>query len=134
MNMDLLKSQHTTIRQMVNEVEQGVNSGDVTGQAFDLSLKIGKLSGILVLHLKSEDEHLYPSLKSSSNEKVRKIAEQLNQEMGSLSAEFMEYKRTYMLASKIKEEPQKFIAESKKIVAALKNRLNTEDQKLYPLA
>ncbi|WP_425804345.1 hemerythrin domain-containing protein [Desulfitobacterium sp. Sab5] len=133
MNMDLLKNQHTTIRQLVKEIEHGISSGDVTGQAFDLSLKIGKLSGILVLHLKSEDEHLYPFLKSSSNEKVRKIAEQLDKEMGSLSAEFMEYKHTYMLASKIKQEPQKFIAESKRIAVALENRLNTEDQKLYPL-
>lgn len=133
MNMDLLRSQHTTIRQLVNEVELGINSGDVTGQAFDLSLKIGKLSGILVLHLKSEDEYLYPSLRRSSDEKVKKIAEQLNKEMGSLAAGFMEYKHTYMLASKIKEEPQKFISESKRIIDALKNRLNTEDQKLYPL-
>lgn len=133
MNIGLLKNQHTTIRQLVNDFELGISSGDVVGQAFDLSLKIGKLSGVLVLHLKTEDEYLYPTLRLSTNENIRRTADQLNREMGNLLAGFTEYKRTYMLASNIKAEPQKFIAESKKIVAALKNRLNIEDQKLYPL-
>ena len=133
MNIELLKNQHTSIRQLVNEIEQWINSKDVTGNAFDLSLKISKLSGILGLHLKAEDEYLYPNLGRSNSDHIRKTAEQLNKEMGSLSTDFMNYKRTYMLASNIKAEPQKFISESKKIISAMKNRLTTEDQKLYPL-
>ncbi|AHF06172.1 hemerythrin domain-containing protein [Desulfitobacterium metallireducens] len=133
MNTDLLKNQHTTIRQLVSEIELGIGAGDVTGQAFELSLKISQLSGTLVLHLKSEDEYIYPTLGRSTTENIRKIAEQLNREMGYLAADFMEYKRTYMLASKIKADPQKFVAESKTIIDALKNRLDKEDRNLYPL-
>ncbi|MEA4901615.1 hemerythrin domain-containing protein [Desulfitobacterium sp.] len=133
MNIDLLKNQHLSIRKLVHEIELGINSEDVAEQAFHLSLKISQLSGILGLHLKAEDEYLYPTLERSKNENIPKIAQQFNLEMRNLSAKFMEYKNTYMIASNIKAEPQKFVAESKTVISALKNRLNIEDQKLYPL-
>lgn len=133
MSIDLLKNQHITIRQLVREIEERIYSGDLTVQAFDISLKIGQLSGLLLLHLKSEDEVLYPSLMHSTDEKTRNLSQEFNRDMGSLAGDFMEYKRTYMLASRIKSEPQKFKLESQTIIAALKNRLDKEDRYLYPL-
>ncbi len=131
MNNDLLKNQHNTIRQLIQELEEEVRSGNLDQKAFDLSLKISKLSGILVLHLKSEDEYLYPALKNSKDEALSKTAEQLCREMGSLSTEFLKYKSTYMSAARIKADIPQFIGESNKIFSALKNRLNTEDKRLY---
>ncbi len=131
MNNDLLKNQHNTIRQLIQELEEEVRSGNLDQKAFDLSLKISKLSGILVLHLKSEDEYLYPALKNSKDGVLSKTAEQLYREMGSLSTEFLSYKSTYMSAAKIKADIPQFIGESNKIFSALKNRLNTEDKRLY---
>ncbi|WP_018214079.1 hemerythrin domain-containing protein [Desulfitobacterium hafniense] len=131
MNNDLLKNQHHTIRQLIQEIEEEVHSGNLGQKAFDLSLKISKLSGILVLHLKSEDEYLYPALKNSKDGALSKTAEQLYREMGSLSTEFLKYKSTYMSAAKIKADIPQFIGESNKIFSALKNRLNTEDKRLY---
>ena len=131
MNMDLLKNQHSTIRQLIQEIEKEISSGSIEQKAFDISLKISKLSGVLVLHLKSEDQYLYPNLKNSKDVAVSKTAEQLYKEMGSLSGEFMSYKSTYMSAAKIKANIPQFIEDSKRIISALKNRLNTEDKKLY---
>lgn len=131
MNNDLLKNQHNTIRQLIQELEEEVRSGNLDQKAFDLSLKISKLSGILVLHLKSEDEYLYPALINSKDGVLNKTAEQLYREMGSLSTEFLSYKSTYMSAAKIKADIPQFIGESNKIFSALKNRLNTEDKRLY---
>ncbi|WP_019849626.1 hemerythrin domain-containing protein [Desulfitobacterium sp. PCE1] len=133
MNHDLLKNQHSIIRQLIQEIEEEIRLGNLDHKAFDLSLKISKLSGILVLHLKSEDEYLYPALKSSKDETLSKTAEQLYQEMGTLSAEFLQYKSIYMSATKIKADIPQFIEGSKEIFSALKNRLNTEDKKLYQL-
>lgn len=133
MNNDLLKNQHKSIRQLIQEFEQELNTGDLDHKAFDLSLKISKLSGVLVLHLKSEDEYLYPTLKSSKNDEMRRTAEQLYSEMGTLSAEFMKYKSTYMSATKIKDNIPQFLEASKKIISALKKRLDTEDRRIYQL-
>lgn len=131
MSNDLLREQHKNIRREILEIEQGISNGNIDNQAFDLALKIGKLSGTLVLHLKSEDNYLYPHLKSSKDEALRKTAEQLNLEMGSLAAEFMKYKGTYMSAPKIKANNQEFIEDTKKIITALKNRLDQEDLRIY---
>lgn len=133
MSIDLLKNQHITIRQLVREIEERIYSGDLTMQAFDISLKIGQLSGLLLLHLKSEDEVLYPSLMHSTDKKTRNLAQEFNRDMGSLAGDFIEYKRSYMLASRIKSEPQKFKLESRTIISALKNRLDKEDRYLYSL-
>lgn len=69
----------------------------------------------------------------STNENTRKTAEVLNLEMGSLASKFMDYKNRYMISKNIKGNPQKFIADTRAIIAALKKRLDAEDQKLYPL-
>ena len=131
MNNHLLKKQHNNIRQLIQEIEQELNSGNLDQKAFELSLKISKLSGILVLHLKSEDDYLYPTLKGSENMEMRKTAEQLYLEMGTLSTEFMKYKSTYMSATKIKENVSQFLEDSKKIIMALKKRLDIEDRRIY---
>ena len=133
MNTDLLKNQHIMIRLLVSEIESRIQERDIVPQAFELSLKIGQLSGSLVLHLKSEDEILYPTMMRSTTDKIRKTAEEFNREMGSLAQKFIEYKRTYMLASNIKVDPKKFIAETETIICALKNRLENEDRILYPM-
>jgi hemerythrin-like domain-containing protein len=133
MNIDSLRNQHIMIRKIVSEIESIIHAGDIVSQAFELSLKIGQLSGSLVLHLKSEDDFLYPSLKHSASDKVRITAEEFNKEMGSLAQTFTDYKRTYMLATNIKNNTQKFLTETQLIISALKNRLDKEDRILYPL-
>jgi hypothetical protein len=135
MNIELLKGQHVHIWKLVREIETVLNADNVNvgAIAFDLSLKIGQLSGALVLHLKSEDDYLYPELLKAESGEIRALAESFNQEMGSIAEKFTEYKRTYMLASKIKEQPEIFKQDTKRIFLALKNRLDKEDRKLYPL-
>lgn len=133
MNISLLKNQHIMIRQFISELETRIQAEDFVSQSFDLSLKIGQLSGTLILHLKSEDEFLYPSLMRSTNETLRKTAEEFNRQMGTVAEVFMEYKRTYMLASNIKADPQKFRVDTRNIISALQKRLDSEDSKLYPL-
>lgn len=135
MNIELLKGQHTHIWKLVRETETVLNADNVNvgAIAFDLSLKIGQLSGALVLHLKSEDDYLYPELLKSESGEIRALAESFSQEMGSIAEKFTEYKRTYMMASKIKEQPEIFKQDTKRIFLALKNRLDKEDRKLYPL-
>lgn len=135
MNIELLKGQHIHIWELIHEIETMVSADkeNFGVTAFDLSLKIGQLSGALVLHLKAEDNYLYPELLKSESGEIRSLAEAFNNEMGSIAEEFMGYKRTYMLASKIKEQPGIFKQDTKRIFFALKNRLDKEDRKLYPL-
>ncbi|NMA68258.1 MAG: hemerythrin domain-containing protein [Desulfitobacterium sp.] len=133
MSNQLLKSQHLTIRELLSELEKELRTGNIEEKAFDISLKISKLSGVLTLHLRSEDNYLYPNLKDAKEPQVRETAAKLYKEMGDLAEEFNQYKSTYMSATKIKANPQEFHQVSLKIIQSLKQRLDLEDRKLYVL-
>ena len=55
-------------------------------------------------------------------------------EMGGIKQVVEKYIAAWSLAKNITAEPQKFIDESKGIVAALKTRIDKENNILYPLA
>jgi len=133
MSNQLLKNQHLTIRELLGELEKELRTGNIEEKAFDLSLKISKLSGVLTLHLRSEDNYLYPNLKDAKEPQVRETAAKLYKEMGDLAEEFGKYKSTYMSATKIKANPNEFRQTTLKIIQALKQRLDLEDRKLYVL-
>lgn len=132
MNIEQLKRQHQDINQKLIGLESFLGP-DVAAKAFDISLKIGLLSGILTVHLKSEDTFLYPSLMASEQEGLKKTANRFVQEMGHLAQIFSVYKNKYMSANNIKKESQNFIIDTQAIISALRTRLNNEDKELYPL-
>ncbi|SDG62100.1 hemerythrin domain-containing protein [Desulfosporosinus hippei] len=132
MNINNLKRQHQEIRQLVDDIESLLNQ-DVMAKAFDISLKIATLAGKLSFHLKSEDDFLYPSLIISKDEDLKKISLSFNQEMGHIAQSFSDYKTKYMSSTRIKEACTQFIADTRSIILELRNRLNKEDKKLYPI-
>ncbi|SHM31268.1 Hemerythrin HHE cation binding domain-containing protein [Caldanaerovirga acetigignens] len=94
---------------------------------------IGKLSGLLSLHLNSEDKYFYPVLLSHYNPEIRKKALEFTNETGDLSQKFANFKSEYMQAKNIKENPEKFIEDFSKINTALRQRIEREEKYLYPL-
>lgn len=124
MSNQLLKNQHLTIRELLGELEKELHTGNIEEKAFELSLKISKLSGVLTLHLRSEDNYLYPNLKDAKELQIRETAAKLYKEMGDLAEEFSKYKSTYMSATKIKANPNEFRQTTLKIIQALKQRLD----------
>lgn len=133
MDLTTLNRQHQEIGAQVKEIELALTPENATNNAFDLSMKISRLAGLISIHLKTEDDHLYPNLKAQADEKVRKIAEQFSQEMGGIAQAFTEYKNNYRIASGIKANPDKFIQDTTDILKALKKRVSNEDHILYPL-
>jgi len=133
MNVDHLKHQHEGIYQLIEEIESSLNLTKIESDAFNLSLKLGQLSGKLTMHLRSEDDFLYPSLKNSSDQKHREIGVRFSQEMSGIADRFFSYKSQYLAASKIKENPDKFIQDTKVIFDILMKRLRTEDKSLYAI-
>lgn len=132
MNINNLKRQHQEIGQLINEIESFLTQ-DVVPKAFEISLKIGALAGKLSIHLKSEDNCLYPSLLVSEDELLKKIANLFNQEMSYIAQAFLEYKTKYMSSTGIKQNSTQFTAETLSIISHLRIRLNNEDKELFPL-
>ena len=133
MDLTTLQRQHNEIGAQVKEIEMDLTAANVSTNAFDISMKISRLAGLISIHLKTEDEHLYPNLKAQQDEKVKRIAEQFSREMGGIAKAFSEYKNTYRISSNIKANPEKFIKDTTEILKALKKRVSNEDSVLYPL-
>lgn len=133
MNIDNFKRQHESISRQIEDIDVALSLTNIRNDAFNVSLKLSRLAGTILVHLKAEDDFLYPTLKASPNPDTRSTSERLHREMGSLAQNFLAYKETYQSASRISAQPEKFLAETKTIFAALRRRLETEDRELYTL-
>lgn len=136
MDISNLNRQHSDIANLITEVEGYLSVEKVSdsASAFDLTMKIARLAGVLKMHLKHEDDVLYPKLRISTDLKVRQTTERFINEMGGLSAAFDEYRGLYKSSNYIKDEPEAFIRDTQKIIEALRKRVKKENEDLYLLA
>ncbi len=132
-NIENLERQHLDIKEEILYIKQSINLDDLEKNAMDIAKHISLLAGKLKVHLGSEDKYLYPSLLSSDNISIKTIANFYINEMGNLSDAFIEYKNKFNTKSKIMNNQQGFIKESKDVALNLEKRIHKEDEELYPL-
>ncbi|NOY39974.1 MAG: hemerythrin domain-containing protein [Nitrospirae bacterium] len=80
-----------------------------------------------------EDNSLYPRLLASKDEKIRKIAKQFIEEIGGIAPAFNNYLNKWPNPASIESNPSDFINETRDLFNALKNRIDRENNILYPL-
>lgn len=131
-NLDMLKKQHTEIRDIMKAIEVAALK-ELESNAEFIARNINILSGKLKMHLMSEDRFLYPSLEKSANKVIKTTAQQYNQEMGGLAKEFLVFVEQYNIPSKILAGKSTFSHDVKRVFKIIKERVNREDQHLYPL-
>lgn len=134
MDISNLKRQHNDIANFITEFDGYLMVEKVSISAFELTKKIARLAGLLKMHLKYEDDVLYPKLNISTDQKVRLTTERFINEMGGLSKAFDEYRNLYKRSSQIKDKPEAFIRDTQKIMEALWKRVQKENEDLYLLA
>lgn len=127
----ILQKQHREILTLLAGLEELVRRGS---KPFEVLMKLGELSGKVKVHLAQEDQVLYPALLRHKDPGIRETAQKFVQEMGGLAEAFGKFKTRYSSLDGLKENPAQFAAELNKIAAALKKRIQAEDQELYPLA
>jgi len=132
MRVNLLQKQHGEIREMLTQLLE-LPENQLTKRAFDISKLIGRLSGILTIHLRSEDDYLYPELIKSENKVVQNIAKEFSTEMGDLAQRFMSFKSIYMMGKNIQANPKQFKKDIDTLARALFNRIDREEKELYTL-
>lgn len=132
---ETLKRQHQDIRRAIQELQEDVY--DVEGvlkNKLNIALRIGNLSGILLMHLRYEDEYLYPKLLQHPSSEVKGVAENNIKEMGSLGKIFEEYQDKYLKnPDSIKKETTAFIEDTNKILYTISKRVEAEEYELFPL-
>ena len=133
MYMEQLKEHHKKLWALVRSLQNYKTGEDGRRNARETSSVISKMSGILNVHLASEDKYLYPALQKNTDPAIRQTAVRFSNEMGSLSTVYASYRNRFMLTSQIEADPDGFLQETTKILAALIARFQKEDNELYPL-
>lgn len=132
-NLSNLKRQHIEIIDNVKIITKLIHDKNFENNSNDIARNISILAGKLKIHLSSEDKFLYPNLLNHNHTEIRKKANQYVDEMGNLTVIFTDYKNKFNTKSKIMNNIDQFIKESKSIFNAIEKRIHKEDKELYVL-
>lgn len=132
-NTHQFRQQHDELLDIATKMAQGFDIGSLNQDAKQMRALLSELAGKLKVHLAMEDKHLYPKLLAHSDENVRNTAQQYIDEMGGIAQVFMEYLDRWPHANAIQENAAGFIEETKGLFNALGNRINQENNNLYPM-
>ena len=106
----------------------------VADNAQSMAKKIVSMSAVIKLHLGAEDGMLYPALANSSDPAVARTANMFRDEMGGIAAAYTEFARKWKHGPRVAAEPEQFRKDANNIFKALHQRVQRENQELYPLA
>ena len=95
---------------------------------------LAKLGGTVKMHLKLEDDSLYPRLLQHKDPAVRASAAALQQSMGALAGTFTSFYEHWIKVGVIDEAPAKYLDELRAVIDALAKRMDLEDRELYDMA
>jgi len=123
---------HKNIYAAIKEIQESVNQVDEN--AVFLAKSISRLAGMLKIHLMNEDKFLYPAMKNSKDDQLKQKASKFQDEMGSLSQDFMTFKDKYNTQSKLLNDPILAKKEITSMCDTILKRMHKEDHDLYPLA
>ena len=127
------REQHEKLLTIVKEIQTYLTADKITAQADTVKNLLFQLFGKLNVHLSMEDKVLYPKLLNHANEKVKSIAQKFSDEMGGIGAAVTAYKSKWPTTASIKNDPESFIEETKKIFSALSARIEKENNELYTM-
>lgn len=132
-----LRHQHDVALALVGEITALIaRMGDTPSRAdaYQATMLLAKLTGVLRIHFAQEDRMLYPSLMASGRGGVAAVARAFFEEMGQIGPVFVAYSEQWRSIEAILSRPAVFRSESAALFAALGGRIERENRELYPLA
>jgi len=130
---DNYRRQHNEIVEVVQKIIAGLNVEKLKKDASTIRELLMVLSGKLKVHLTMEDKVLYPSLVNHSSEQVRQTAKKFVDEMGGIKQGFLDYIQKWSSRGSIENDAVVFEKETRDLFAALRKRVERENNELYPL-
>lgn len=127
-----LREAHRELLQLIETMKPQLIPSALQRDANQARALLSMLAGKLTVHLAMEDHALYPRLATHSNQDVRKLAEQLKQEMGGIAAMFKDYVARWPTAESIQADSSGFVNKTRQIFAALEARIALEDAQIFP--
>lgn len=130
MTREILSAEHAELDRLATELLAIVSAG--AGRAADLSAVRWRLNRVLLMHLAKEDRLLYPRLQACGDVRTEAMATRFAREMGGLAEAYLAYANGWT-HNRILGDWDGFAADTRKIVRALRQRIEREERDLYPL-
>ena len=134
MDMELYITKHRIIQDYLKRITELTSSPIARPEAQLIAEMINKMTGVLNMHLASEDNYVYPKLLKHPDEKIRSITQNYMKEMRGLSAAYTDFYKSYNTPSKITADPEGYKAAFKAVNEALTLRIKREESELYTFA
>ncbi len=129
-----LRRQHDAAVDLVGEIVRASTTIERHQHAYDITVKLAKLTGLLRIHFVQEDKTLYPYMMASTNGLASDTARAFSAEMGGLSQTFEHFAQRWTSSAALLADPEGFRRESAVVFEALGKRIVRENEQLYPLA
>lgn len=130
---EAFRHQHEEVRTLVARLESRLTVRAITNEAETVVSVARELFGKFAVHLAIEDATLYPRLTRHADGNLRRTATRFEQEMGGLKQRFEDYRHQWPGPTAISQDVAGFLADSRAVLAALKERIGREDAELYRL-
>ncbi len=127
-----LRREHASILRRVS-ILNGLAASRMTREIAEQTCKsILAIDGLLVAHLRDEDELLYPKLIAAQDSEVRRTAETWFEDMSGILGAWIAY-RDHWTPDDVLANTDRFRAATTGILGALAMRIENENRELYPL-
>lgn len=120
------------MREMMDRIHGMLDVARVERDPGAVATILRELFGKFSIHLALEDRLLYPKLRNWPVPHLQAVANRFEVEMGGMKAKFDRYRRSWPGPQAISAAPARFVAETLAVLGALEQRINREDQDLYP--
>ena len=129
-----LRHQHAGIMDVILAITDQLNEATILDRIPDILGQMIDLSGRLKAHLAVEDQMLYPMMIAADHPLASDRAAEYQEEMGGLAANFENYMSKWRSFTAIEADPSGFVTETRELFEALSERIDRENNRLYPLA
>lgn len=125
-----LSKEHQALDQLASRLLELVS--EPGSRATELASVRWRLHHLLMVHLAKEDRVLYPQLMTSGDPLIRSRATRFSRDMGGLATTYLDYAKKWT-AERVFEDRAGFVAETRSVMLALRQRIVREERDLYPL-
>lgn len=127
------RRQHDELAGLVASMEQRLDGVLAGGSAADLRRLLAQYSGKLAVHLRMEDEALYPRALGDGDATLQRVAAVLKRDVGPLHEEFQRFLEAWPSAAMIESRPRDFAMQLARTLRTIARRMQREEAELYPL-
>lgn len=129
-----LRRQHDAASALASRLQDEIERHRADRDTHGISVMLAKLLGLLSIHLAQEDRSLYPAMMASGDERAAAVARRFAEEMGGLAGRLKTFAAHWSSPAAIASNYDDFRQEAGTVLAALGERIERENECLYPLA